>query len=111
MLAAVLALAFLSFIGIPPVAGFPAKLLLFGAAIDAGYTWLAILAVVNTVISLFYYARFLAPMYFESHGGRFPILSPSASTASVILGIAVLALGVAAEPFVRMMSIASLATG
>lgn len=111
VLAAVLALAFLSFIGIPPVAGFPAKLLLFGVAIDAGYTWLAILAVVNTVISVFYYARFLAPMYFESRDGRFPVLGPAASTASVALGFAVLALGVAAEPFVRMMSIASLATG
>jgi len=67
--AATLVVAFLSFIGIPPLAGFGAKLALFGAAIDAGYGWLAVLAIVNTVISLAYYARVIGPMYFEPAGG------------------------------------------
>mgnify|MGYP000306512090 CR=1 FL=1 len=50
---AVLVVSFLSFVGIPPLAGFTAKLALFGAAVDAGYAWLAVLAVANTVASLF----------------------------------------------------------
>lgn len=41
-LAGALAIAFLSFIGVPPLAGFFAKLVLFGAAIEAGYAWLAV---------------------------------------------------------------------
>jgi NADH-quinone oxidoreductase subunit N len=61
LLAAALAVSFLSLVGIPPLAGFAAKLTLFAAAIDAGYAWLAALAVVNTVVSLFYYLRVLGP--------------------------------------------------
>lgn len=107
-LSAVLAVSFLSFIGIPPLAGFAAKLLLFGAAIDAGYTWLSVLAVVNTVVSVFYYARFLAPMYFAPVDGRVPTLSSWSSAAAGAAGVAVLAVGIAAEPFVRAFGTASL---
>jgi NADH-quinone oxidoreductase subunit N len=99
-LAAVLALAFLSFIGIPPLVGFPAKLLLFGVAIDAGYTWLAIAAIINSVVSIFYYARFLAPIYFDQAVGRFPLLSRSASGAAVVCGSALLVAGILVETFV-----------
>src|SRR5699024_8716261 len=60
--ALVLVLSFLSLVGIPPLAGFVGKLLLFLAAIDAGYAWLAVAAVINTVVSLFYYLRVLAPV-------------------------------------------------
>jgi len=65
LLALVLVVSVLSLVGVPPLAGFTAKLALFGAAIDAGYTWLAILAVANTVVSLAYYLRVIAPSYFE----------------------------------------------
>lgn len=47
-------MSFLSFIGVPPLSGFVAKVLLFLVAIEVGYTWLAIVAAVNTVISIFY---------------------------------------------------------
>ena len=66
VLAAALVVSFLSFVGIPPLAGFGAKLALFGAVIDAGYGWLAIVAIANTVVSLAYYARVLGPAYFGS---------------------------------------------
>ena len=113
LLAAVLAIGFLSFIGIPPLAGFPAKLLLFGAAIEAGYTWLAVLAVVNTVISVFYYARFLAPMYFTDPDGegRPALLSRWASAATIACGIGVVAVGIAAEPLMRDFATALLLPG
>lgn len=64
LLAAALVVSFLSFVGIPPLAGFGAKLALFGAVIDAGYGWLAIVAIINTVVSLAYYGRVLGPAYF-----------------------------------------------
>lgn len=63
-----LVVSLLSFIGIPPLAGFAAKLALFASAIDAGYGWLAVLAGVNSVVSLAYYGRVLGPAYFEAAG-------------------------------------------
>lgn len=97
LLAGVLVLSFLSLVGIPPLAGFTAKVLLFGAAIDAGYTWLAILAVVNTVVSLAYYLRVLAPSYFEPLAGPVPVLGQWARAATLACGAGVVVLGVAAD--------------
>lgn len=65
LVAAALVVALLSLVGIPPLGGFVGKLTLFSAAIDGGYAWLALLAVINTVISLFYYLRVLGPLYFD----------------------------------------------
>lgn len=56
----------LSLVGIPPLAGFAGKFLLFGAAINSGYTWLAIAGIINSVISLAVYLRIITPMYFEA---------------------------------------------
>jgi len=53
----------LSLAGIPPLAGFVGKFLLFGAAIDAGFTWLAVIAILNSVLSLAVYLRIVIPMY------------------------------------------------
>ena len=53
----------LSLGGIPPTAGFMGKLWLFGAAIDAGYFWLAMIGVLNTAVSLYYYIRVVVFMY------------------------------------------------
>ena len=53
----------LSLVGIPPFAGFVGKLLLFGVAIDAGYTWLAVIGILNSVLSLAVYLRIIVPMY------------------------------------------------
>ncbi len=53
----------LSLVGVPPLGGFVGKLLLFGAAIEAGYTWLAVVAILNSVLSLAVYLRVIVPMY------------------------------------------------
>lgn len=73
-LTAALAVALLSLVGIPPLAGFAAKLGLFTATIEAGYGWLAVAAVVNTVISLFYYLRVLGPACLGEPRGAVPVL-------------------------------------
>jgi proton-translocating NADH-quinone oxidoreductase chain N len=54
-----------SLVGVPPLAGFAGKFLLFGAAIDNGYAWLAIAAIVNSAISLAVYLQIIMPMYFR----------------------------------------------
>ena len=62
----------LSLGGIPPTAGFMGKFWLFGAAIDAGYVWLAVIGVLNSAISLYYYIRIVVFMYLkkETTGSR-----------------------------------------
>jgi NADH-quinone oxidoreductase subunit N len=97
LLAAGLTLSLLSLVGIPPLAGFVGKLTLFLATIDAGYAWLAVVAILNTVVSLFYYLRAIAPMYFNE-GEAAPELLGGWAGAGVIVGVvAVLVLGLLAQ--------------
>jgi len=88
----------LSLVGVPPLAGFAGKLLLFGAAIDAGYTWLAVAAILNSVLSLAVYLRVVALMYRPLAGGsasRLAVSRPLAWVGAVALGCTVgLGLGV-----------------
>jgi len=94
--AAVLTLSLLSLAGIPPLAGFAGKLMLFVATLDAGYTVLAIAAVLNTVVSLFYYLRVLAPMYFLKPGGTVAQLGGSVRAAVAFSALAVTGIGLGA---------------
>ncbi len=57
-----MAIFLFSLVGVPPLGGFFGKLLLFGAAIDAGYSWLAVIAILNSVLSLAVYLRIIVPM-------------------------------------------------
>lgn len=97
-LAAALVISFLSLVGIPPLAGFTGKLALFGAAIAAGYAWLAALAVANTVVSLFYYLRVLGPVYFDTAPDPVPVLGRWASVPTLAAAVGVVVAGLAAEP-------------
>lgn len=100
LLTAALVVSFLSLIGIPPLAGFTAKLALFGAAIEAGYAWLAILAIVNTVVSVAYYARVIAPAVLaDSETTDSSILGPLSAAGTGVCALLVVVIGIAAEPF------------
>lgn len=102
VLATALAVAFLSFVGIPPLAGFVAKLEVFLATIDAGYAWLAVVAVANTVASLFYYLRVLGPSYFEAPPPvPVPVLGRWSAVATITAAAALVVLGIAAQPLLR----------
>ena len=63
--AAVLAIALFSMAGVPPTVGFYAKLIVINAVIQIDLVWLAILAVLFSVIGLFYYLRVVKVMYFD----------------------------------------------
>ena len=71
--AAVLAVCLLALAGFPPFGSFVGKVYLFGAALAAGWPWLAIVMLLNVAISLFYYVRVLAPMYLRSSPDRKPL--------------------------------------
>jgi NADH-quinone oxidoreductase subunit N len=66
VLAALLSLVMFSLAGIPPLAGFFAKYYIFISAIQSGLTWLAILGVISSVISVYFYLRIVVLMYFKS---------------------------------------------
>lgn len=65
-LALAMALFMLALAGIPLTAGFVSKLVVFSAAIDAGYTWLVVVGLVTAVGGLYFYLRTIAVMYFTS---------------------------------------------
>ena len=60
-----MAIFLFSLTGIPPFAGFFGKWLLFAAVIEQGYYWLAFVGLLNSVVSLYYYARIVKAMFFE----------------------------------------------
>jgi NADH-quinone oxidoreductase subunit N len=85
----------LSLGGIPPTAGFMGKFWLFGAAIDSGYYGLAVIGVLNSAISLYYYVRIVVFMYLKKETiGSEPTSSPSLTVALAVAVLATLALGI-----------------
>jgi NADH:ubiquinone oxidoreductase subunit 2 (chain N) len=93
-MAVLMSVFMLSLAGFPPSVGFFGKLFLFTAGVSAGYTWLVVLAVVMSVVSVFYYVRVLVPVW--STSARTDGLQASISGRSVVWlsGIAAVALGV-----------------
>jgi NADH-quinone oxidoreductase subunit N len=85
----------LSLGGIPPTAGFMGKFWLFSAAIDSGYVWLAVIGVLNSAISLYYYIRLVVFMYLKRETmGSEPVATPALRFALVVAVVATLALGI-----------------
>jgi NADH-quinone oxidoreductase subunit N len=64
-MALVMMVALLSLGGIPPFGGFFAKVLVFGAAVQSHYVWLAVLGILNSVIALYYYLKIMKVMYLD----------------------------------------------
>ncbi len=93
---------FLSLAGIPPTAGFVAKLYIFGAAIEKGYVWLALIGVLNSAISVYYYFRVVMLMYMCDLKG-IPRLSRSKALIAALLIMvgATFLLGVFPGPFIE----------
>lgn len=70
VLAALMAVFMFSLAGIPPLGGFFGKYLLFSSAISAGFTWLTIVAVASSVISIWFYLGLVVKMYFTEPSGE-----------------------------------------
>jgi NADH-quinone oxidoreductase subunit N len=82
--------------GIPPTAGFMGKLWLFGAAIEAGYVWLAVIGVLNSALSLYYYVRIVVFMWISPQDESAPPfrLSPALASVIIVTAAATVLLGV-----------------
>lgn len=87
-----------SLTGIPPFAGFFGKYYVFAGAVQAGYTWLAILGVLMSVISAYYYLRLVVLMYFSEREKDAPVIAVPTSglglAALVLSAIALLGFGI-----------------
>ncbi len=95
LLAGLMALFMFSLAGVPPFAGFFGKYYVFAGAIQGGYTWLAILGVVMSVVSAYYYLRLVVVMYFRegSQGAALPA-PVSGMVALVAAALALVELGI-----------------
>ena len=87
-LAIVLAFAMVSLIGLPPTVGFITKVYIFGAAVDADLAWLAVVGVVNSVVSAYYYLRIVKVMYLLPPAVDTPIASGLPMRAAVMVTFA-----------------------
>jgi len=91
-----MAVFMLSLAGVPPTAGFAGKFYLFSAAVDAGQVGLAVIGVLNSLVSVYYYLGVLVAMYMTE--GERAIVAPSARpclVASILVAVAAtLAIGV-----------------
>ncbi|MGD9115854.1 MAG: NADH-quinone oxidoreductase subunit N [Dehalococcoidia bacterium] len=94
-LALALSLCLISLIGIPPAAGFMAKFYIFSSAVHQGLLWLVIIAVINSVISAYYYLRVVKVMWLGKPAARSKV--PSSLPLKIALAISclgVLAMGI-----------------
>jgi len=102
-LAAVMVIFFMSLAGLPPTAGFVGKLFVFGAAVQAGYYYLAIIGVLNSVISVVYYFNVVRQMFFLAPPSeerlslpRFPL------AAAIICVVMVMVIGLYPQPLIDL---------
>ncbi len=96
VLTIVLALSLLALIGVPPTGIFIAKLYIFTAAVDSGLVWLAIIGVINSAVSAYYYVRIIRIMFTQPATSEVKITgSPAPWLALGLAGAAMLFMGIA----------------
>jgi NADH-quinone oxidoreductase subunit N len=107
MVATVFSIFMLSLAGIPLTSGFVIKFSVFAAAIEAGATWLVIIAVMASVVAAFFYIRVIVIMFFsEPTENTATVAIPSAfTTVALAAGATVtLVLGIIPQPVIEMVS-------
>ena len=96
VLAVILALALLALIGVPPTSIFIAKLYVFTAAVKSDLTWLAIVGVISSVVSVYYYLRIIRVMFLQPPPSEARITTSAPSWVALgVAGAAILWLGIA----------------
>ena len=102
-LAALFSVFLFSLAGIPPLGGFFGKYYLFASAVQNGMTWLAVVGVVASIISVYFYIGIIVKMYFQDAPSASPVpVSGSSAIAMWIACAAVLALGIMPNPLVTL---------
>ena len=103
-LALIMLVAFLSLAGMPPLAGFIAKVFVFAAAVQADYVWLAVVGVLNSIIGLYYYLTVLKVVYLyrsDNEDQPLPITRPN-MIALVILTAGIILVGTLFGPWFNL---------
>lgn len=110
-LAAMMLLFLLALTGIPPTGGFVGKFYLFAAAVEGGWTWVAVIGVLMSALSLYYYFRVVVFMYLKDSEAATPVplRSPGIVGAIAFCALATLILGLAPGPFIQLAKASSLA--
>ncbi len=102
LLAGGLGLALISLTGIPPTAGFVAKLYIFNSAIQSDLTWLVVIAVLNSVVSAFYYLRIVSIMYLgEPKSAERVTTSPALKLALGVAVAGIIFVGIVPSPLLN----------
>ena len=105
MLAALLSIVMFSLAGIPPLAGFFAKYYIFIAAIKSGLTWLAILGVLSSLISVYFYLRIVVLMYFKTADQELVFEKSKSGMLAVIISVLlIILLGLAPGHLIDLIS-------
>ncbi len=109
-LAAMMLVFLIALTGIPPTGGFVGKFYLFAAAIEAGWSWVAVVGVLMSAVSLYYYFRLVVYMYQQDEGAATPL--PAAAPAVVVtVGVCAavtLLMGLWPGPFIHFAKAAAL---
>ena len=96
-----------SMAGIPPTIGFYAKFTVLQAALQAGYLWAVIFAVIMTTVGAFYYLRIVKLMYFDEPKNAMPINAPiDMQLVLSVNAMALLALGVLPQTLMQICGVA-----
>jgi NADH-quinone oxidoreductase subunit N len=103
-LAAMMVIFLVALTGIPPTGGFFGKVYLFAAAVQAGWTWVAVVGVVTSAISLYYYFRIVVYMYQQdtTESAPVPLKAPALVAAIAFCAFATILLGLYPEPFIQI---------
>jgi NADH-quinone oxidoreductase subunit N len=106
-IALLMAVFMFSLTGIPPFAGFFGKYYVFAGAVQAGYTWLAIIGVLMSVVSAYYYLRLVVLMYFREESSATLEVAPSrlGIAALVVSAVALIGFGVYPSAVVNVISL------
>jgi len=102
-LAMALLIAFLSLAGMPPLAGFVAKVYVFAAAVDSGLIWLAFIGVLNSIVGLYYYMIVLKVVYlYRSEDDDKPISVPRPYAVALgVCTVLILVVGIISAPWLN----------
>ena len=103
----VMLLTMFSLAGVPPTVGFYAKFAVIEAAVNAQFIWLAVAAVLASLVGAFYYLRIVKLMYFDDAADRSPIEARGDARAILSLnGLALLVLGILPQPLMGLCVVA-----
>lgn len=109
-LALAMALFMLSLTGLPPTVGFIAKFYIFRATLDAGYLWLALIGVVTSLVSAYYYLRVVIIMYMREGEGE-TLINPALDFTVAVTATATFLFGLLPGPLMALATNALLAIG